>query len=286
MPAFYNAGFTGSVVSFAPVSSSNYNGLITNLQGRMKNGLQVALSYTYSKTMDNATAEVFATSLTPRRPQNPQDFGAEYSRSGLDHTNRITLEANYDYQAFKGRSWILRNLVANWTISPIYTYESPEYATVLNGSNALLTNDGAYVGRTIINASGVRGTASKVTAIKSGTDTIGYTAVNPNAYYIQAGAGSLPDSSRNTLPGRPIDNLDVAASKRFTVRERYTLEFGIQALNALNHAQYIPGSVDDTGTYSYTGTSYQSITSGTFNHPELNFGNNPRSVQLSAKIIF
>jgi len=286
VPAFFNAGFTGTVVSFAPVSTSNYNGLITSLKGHMKNGLQMQLSYTYSKTMDNATAEVFATSLTPRRPQNPQDFTSEYSRSGLDHTHRLTLEANYNFQAFKGENWLMRNLVANWVVSPIYTYESPEYATVLNGTNALLTNDGAYVGRTIINPNGVRGTVSKVTAITSGGNTVGYTAVNPNAYYIQAGAGALPNSSRNTLPGRPTDNVDISAYKRFTAFDHYTLEFGVQALNALNHAQYIPGSIDDTGTYSYTGTAYQTITSGTFNHPELNFGNNPRSMQLSGKIIF
>ncbi len=291
VPAFYNAGFTGNVVNFAPVTESNYNGLIANLQGRMRNGLQLQLSYTFSKTMDNATAEVFATSLTPRRPQNPQDFSSEYSRSALDHTHRLTLEANYDYQAFKGRNWILRNIVANWSISPIFTYESPEYATVLNGTNALLTGDNAYVGRTIINPSGVRGTASLVTPIMSGTDTVGYTAIDPNAYYIQAGAGALPNSARNTLPGRPTDNVDVSIAKRFTVHERYTLEIGAQALNALNHAQYIPGSVDDTGTYSYTGTSYQTITqngdlNSLFNHPESAFGNNPRTLQLSGKIIF
>ena len=286
VPAFFNAGFTGSIVSFAPVSMSNYNGLITNLQGRMKNGLQMQISYTYSKTMDNATAEVFATSLTPRRPQNPQDFSSEYSRSALDHTHRLTLEFNYNFQAFKGENWLMRNVVANWVISPIYTYETPEYATVLNGSNALLTNDGLYVGRTIINPAGVPGTVSRVTAVTSGGNTIGYTAVNPTGYYIQAGAGALPNSSRNTLPGRPTDNVDLAAYKRFTAFEHYTLEFGIQALNALNHAQYIPGSVDDTGTYSYTGTAYQTISSGTFNHPELNFGNNPRNLQLSGKFIF
>ena len=293
VPAFFNAGLTGSIVSFAPVSSSNYNGLVTSLQGRLKNGLQLIMAYTYSKTMDNATAEVFATSLTPRRPQNPQDFTSEYSRSGLDHTNRFTLEADYNFKAFQNQNWAMRNLVANWVFSPIYTYESPEYSTVLNGSNALLTNDGAYVGRTIINPSGVRNTFSGVTAVCPGgaatcsaAATIGYTATNPNAYYIKAGAGALPNSGRNTLAGRPTDNLDFSAYKRFTTFEHYTLEVGAQALNVLNHAQYLPGSVDDVGTYSYTGTTYQTIGSGLFNHPELAFGNNPRSIQVSAKFLF
>ena len=292
-PAFYSAGFTSTITSYQPYSQSNYNGLVANLQGHMRNGLQLQLSYTYSKTMDDATAEVFATSLTPRRPQNPANINADYSRSALDHTHRITLESDYDFQAFKGSNWLLRNVVANWTFAPIYTYESPEYATVLNGTNALIlpSSDGTYLGRPIFNPSGVKNTVSAVTAITRGTDIVGYTAINPSAQYIQAGSGTLPTAGRNTLAGRPINNVDFSAFKRFTAFERYSIEVGAQAFNVLNHAQYIPGSVDDAGTYSYTGLSYQTILNGgkpsaTFNHPELAFGNNPRTMQLTGKFIF
>ena len=259
----------------------------------MRNGLQLQWSYTYSKTMDDATAEVFATSLTPRRPQNPANINADYSRSALDHTHRITLETDYDFQAFKGNNWLLRNVVANWTFAPIYTYESPEYATVLNGTNALIlpSSDGTYLGRPIFNPNGVKNTVSTVTAITRGTDVIGYTATNPNAQYIQAGSGTMPNAARNTLAGRPINNVDFSAFKRFTAFERYSFEVGAQAFNVLNHAQYIPGSIDDAGTYAYTGLSYQTILNGgkpsaTFNHPELAFTNNPRTMQLTGKFIF
>ena len=301
-PTFYANHFTSTITSYQPYSESNYNGLIASLQGRLRNGLQLQLSYTYSKTLDDATAEVFATSLTPRRPQNPANIGNDYSRSALDHTHRITLEANYNFQAFKGSNWYMRNLVANWTFTPIYTYESPEYATVLNGSNALLlpSNDGAYIGRPIVNPYGIKNTVSAVTPIYNANlaglctagatqcpaNTVGYRAVNPTAEYIQAGAGTLPNAERNTLAGRPTNNVDFAAYKRFALRERYALEFGAQALNVLNHAQYLPGSVDDVNAYSYTGLSYQTISSGTFNRPDLTFGNNPRMVQISGKVIF
>jgi hypothetical protein len=288
VPAFYTAGFTSTITSYQPFSESNYNGFIANLQGRMKNGLQMALSYTWSKTMDDATAEVFATSLTPRRPENPRNVAADYSRSALDHTHRLTLEADYDFQAFKGSGWVMRNVVANWVVTPIYTYESPEYATVLNGTNALILpgSDGAYMGRPLVNPNGVKGTVSTVTPIVSGGNTIGYTATNPNAYYIQAGSGSMPDADRNTLAGRPTNNLDLAAYKSFTAFEKYSIRIGAQAFNALNHAQYIPGSVDDVGTFSYTGISYQTISSGNFGKSSAAFPNNPRSVQLSAHFIF
>ncbi len=306
-PAFAAAGFTNTITSYQPFSSSNYNGLIASLQGRMKNGLQLQMSYTFSKTMDDATAEVFATSLSPRRPQNPANVAGDYSRSALDHTHRLTLEADYDFHAFKGSNWVMRNVVGNWTFVPIYTYESPEYATVLNGSNALVlpSSDGAYLGRPIVNPYGVKNTVSAVTPIynanlaglcaagstQCAANTIGYRAVNPSAYYIQAGAGTMPNASRNTLAGRPTDNLDFAAFKRFTIYDHYSLEVGAQAFNVLNHAEYLPGSVDDVNAYSYTGLAYQTILSGgqpsgTFNRPDLAFGNNPRTMQLSGKIIF
>ncbi len=284
----YNAaGFTNIITSYQPYSSSNYNGLILDLQGRI-HGIQTNVAYTWSKALDNATAEVFSTTLTPRRPQNPRDFTSEYSRSALDHTHRLTAELSYQFQPFsQGANWAVRNLVGNWNISPIFTYESPEYSTVLGGTNGLLTGDGAYVGRTIINPRGVPGTGSAVTAIQNAAgSTVAYTATNPNAYYIQAGPGAMPNSSRNTLAGRPIDNLDLAAYKRIAFHDRYSFEFGAQAFNVLNHAQYVPGSVNDVAAVSYTGLNYTTVSSSTFNHPEQIFGNNARVLQLSGKLHF
>jgi hypothetical protein len=289
VPAYYNAGFLTTITSYQPYSESNYNGLVANLQGRMKNGLQMQLSYTFSKTMDDATAEVFATSLTPRRPQNPQCVACDYSLSALSRKNRLTLEADYEFKAFNGSNWIMRNVVSNWTFAPIYTYESPEFATVLNGTNSLIApgSDGSYMGRPVYNSHGAFNTVSKVSPIMSGTNIVGYQAVNPNAMYIQAGAGTYGDTERNTLAGRPIDNVDLTLAKQFTAFEHYSLQFGITALNALNHAQYIPGSVDDIKPVQNTSSlGYQTITSGTFGNSPANFTNNPRNVILSGKFIF
>ncbi len=288
LPQFLAAGFTSKITSYQPYSGSNYNGLIGNLTGRV-HGLQMNLSYTYSKAMDNATDEVFATVLTPRRPQNSQNLNADYSRSALDRTHRVTLEADYNFLPFKGGNWVMRNLVGNWTVAPIYTYESPEYATVLSGDNANLNGDStAAIDRAIINPNGVRGTASAVTAVKdAGGNTIGYTAVNPNAYYIQAGPGTLPNASRNTLPIRPIDNFDASAFKRFTAFEHYSIEVGAQAFNVLNHAQYQPGTVDNVNGPGYTSSyNFQTVTNAFFNRPDKEFLNQARTMQLSAKFIF
>jgi hypothetical protein len=303
VPTWFNAGFTGKITSYQPFSQSNYNGFVANLTRRFQQGLQMNLSYTWSKTMDDATAEVFSTVLTPRRQQNSQCISCDYSRSALDRTNRLTLEAVWDLPYFKhSDSFLMRNLVGNWLVSPIYTYESPEYATALSGVNSNLNGDtAAAIDRPIINPNGVKGTGSNVNPIynpalvgncpagvtQCSGNLVGYTAINPNAYYIQAGQGTLPNAARNTLPIRPIDNIDISIIKKITVHEHYTFQFGAGAFNVLNHAQYIPGSIDNVNATSFTTNyNFQTVGLASFNHPEKVFTNNPRTMQLTGKITF
>ena len=81
--AYSSQGLTSKITSYQPWSQSDYNGLIANIQRRFQNGFQLNASYTYSKTMDDATDEVFATVLTPRRQENSQCISCDYSRSAL-----------------------------------------------------------------------------------------------------------------------------------------------------------------------------------------------------------
>jgi hypothetical protein len=303
LPAFNTNNFTSKITSYQPYSQSNYNALVANVTRRFIDGLQANLSYTWSKTMDDATAEVFSTTLTPRRPQNSQNVNADYSRSALDRTHRISLEAVYDFQYKRSNSFLMKNLVGNWTIAPIYTYESPEYATVLSNVNSNLNGDSTAIDRPIINPNGKRGTATTVVPQfasnlanlcqpsdngQCANNTVGYIAVDPNAYYIQAGAGTLPTASRNTLPTRPINNIDMSAYKRLTFHEHYSFEFGAQAYNVLNHAQYTPGTVGNINQTSNTTSviNFQKVDNAFFGQPGKVFQNNARTMQLSGKFFF
>jgi hypothetical protein len=303
VPAFYNAGFNGSkITSYQPWSQSIYHGLDASLNRRFKNGLLLDLSYTWSKTMDDATATVYSTTLTPRRPQNSQNIRADYSRSALDRHQRITLAAVYDLPFFKNAKWYEKNLLGNWKIAPIYTYESPEFFTVLSGVNSNLNGDSGVISRTIHNANGVKHTGTGSTpvydlgrsslctspATTCPANLVAYQANSATAEYVQAGLGTLPTTGRNSEAIRPIDNLDATATKRFTFTERYNLEFSAQAFNVLNHAQYIPGAIDNVNDVSVTGSStYQTVTSGAlFNKPGTAFLANARTMQLSLKLDF
>jgi hypothetical protein len=305
VPAWNTAGaaFTSRITSYQPYSSSNYNSGSLSLQRRFQHGFLLNAAYTFSKTLDDATAEVFSTVLTPRRPQDSQNVAGDYSRSALDRTHRLTVASVYDLPYFKHSSWLVKNIVGNWEASPIYTYESPEYATVLSGVNSNLNGDSAGIDRPIVNPNGVKGTGSGVSGVYSTTlagrcdagvtqcpaNLVGYVANNPNAYYIQAGLGTLPTASRNTLPIRPINNFDLALIKRVNFNDRIAFQFQAQAFNVLNHPQYLPGSLNgvqtDT-TAAALSTAFQTVSSPLFNHPEQIFNANARGMQLAGKITF
>ena len=292
VPAFSAAGFdTGNIVAFMPYSESNYNGLATQLTRRFSHGLLINAAWTWSKTMDDATADVFSTYLTPRRPEDFRNVAADYSRSALDHTHRITGLVVYDLPFFSHSNWVKRNILGNWEIAPAYTYQSPEYATVQSNVDANLNGDAAG-DRVFINPAGKKGTGTTNVAItdpNAGNAVVGYYAKDPTAYYVMAGPGTVPNARRNTLPINPINNLDATALKRISFGERVKFELQTQAWNVLNHSQYLPGSVNNINSIGYTdGGTHNFLIPGspTFNNPKAVFSNNARSLQLTAKIIF
>jgi len=241
--------------------------------------------------MDNSTADVFSTYITPRRPQDFQCFACDWSDSALDRRHRVTLQMTYDLPFLKhSNSWVAKNVLGNWQISPVYTFQSPEYATVQSGADVNGNGDSAG-DRTFINPAGVKGTGtSSSPRFNSVTgDLVAYVADDPNAYYVAAGKYSLPNARRNTLAMPGISNFDFSILKRVNFTEHTSFEFSAQALNLFNHAQYVPGFISDVAPLGYTGGNVLSMlipgTDG-FNQPKTVFSNHPRGMVLVAKFNF
>lgn len=302
LPQFAAAGFTNLITSWTPQGSSTYNGLALQLNRRFSNGLQFIGAYTWSHLLDNSTTEFGATYLTPRRAQDFQNLRPEWASSLLDRRQRFTFTAIYDVPFFKHSNWLMRNIVGNWEVAPIYTYETPEYFTVQSAIDSNLNGDSAG-DRAIVNTAGVAHTGSdiygldaqgnriSVTAPTSSTNkVVAWVATNPNARYIRAGYGTIPNAGRNTEPTRPINNIDMSLIKRFAFTERMRIELGAEALNLFNHPQFVPGAIDTVGLTTSIFTpafhSYVTASNPLFNNPEAVFSSNPRTVLLSAKFVW
>jgi len=303
------------VTGFMPLGWSTYHGLSTQLTRRMSNGLMFLASYTWSRTIDNSTADFHSTDLTPRRPEDFLNLAQDKAVSALNRTNRFTVAAFYDLPYFKNGNWFERNLLGNWQFSPIYTYESPEWFSTQSTQDSNLNGDAAG-DRTIFNPSGTPGIGSGVTALCTtpfpagqtcGVSTktfdstpyiVAYVANNPKAQYIRAGLGAYANVGRNTLPGRPTDDIDLNITKALSLTERWKFQFGANIANLLNHPQYIPTNpatagqgfgVNDVVSYNTFGGSYQSLLTpgnANFNKPQNVFPSNSRTMGLVMKLIF
>ena len=296
VPAFMAAGFSSNVTAFEPFGSSIYHGLATSVSRRFEHGLEFNVAYTWSHLIDDSTADVFSTVLTPRRPQDGQNVAADRSTSALDRRQRLTISTIYDLPFFKQSNWLMKNLVGNWEIAPIYTFESPEYATVQSATDANLAGD-TFTDRAIFNPQGVSGVGSGVSPLtNSQGQVVAYVANNPNARYIVAGVGALTNTSRNTLALPRTNNWDLSVVKRVSFNDRMSFEFLAQAFNVFNHSQYLPGSINQINAVSLIGKPLDFTTTGTrnfltpssptFDKPNLVFPNNARTMQLGAKFIF
>jgi hypothetical protein len=286
---FLAAGFTNPIVAFLPIGGSNYHGLATQLNRRFSHGLQFQAAWTWSHTIDDSTADFFSTVLTPRRPQDFQHLAADRSNSALDRAHRVTLSAIYDLPFFNKSNWFLKNMVGNWQVAPIYTFETGEWADPQSAIDANLNGDNA-ADRVIINPGGDRRIGSDATAVRNAAgDVVAYVANNPNAYFVRARTGTLANSGRNILQMDPINNWDISILKRITARERYKFEFSAQLLNAFNHPQFVGGSLNQINVVSATSSAQKNYLvpgASNFNIPKVTFSSNPRGVQLSAKFIF
>jgi len=281
-------GFLSNITSFQSWGSSSYNGLAIQGTRRFAAGLQFVGAYTWSHLIDDSTADVFSTVLTPRRPQDFQNIANDRSNSALDRRQRFSFSPIWDLPFFKNsENWSLKNLVGNWLYTGSYIYESPEYATVQSGLDSNLNGDSAG-DRAIVNLAGNPKKGTGVTALtNSSGQVVAYLANDPTAGYIATGLGSFGNAGRNTLRVNPINDFDMALVKKFSIRESVNLQFGVQAFNVFNHPQFVPGQLNNINLTSLTSTRAFLIPgTRTFDNFSSVFSSNPRTLQLVGRFVF
>ncbi|HMG34307.1 MAG TPA: carboxypeptidase regulatory-like domain-containing protein [Blastocatellia bacterium] len=295
VPRFDEAGFNGSnVVAFLPNGNSNYNAFSAQVSHRYAHGLQMSAAYTWSHLIDDTTAEVFSTVLSPRRVEDFQNLSREKATSALDHRHRFVLSGIYDVPLFRDGRRLWRSIAGGWSLAGTLAFESGEMATVQSGIDSNLNGDSAG-DRSIINLAGVKGTSTAVHAVnRNGTTVplgsstaVAYVADNSNAQYIQAGPGARTNAGRNTLQLPGIANLDFAIFKNFRITESMKVQFRVDLYNAFNHAQFVPGSINGVELTSQTAVlGLLKTGSAQFNQPDQAFSSHPRIIQFGLRFNF
>ena len=261
-------------------------------------------AYTFSHLIDDTTAEVFSTVLSPRRVEDFQNLRPERATSGLDHRHRFVSSAIYEVPWFKNRSGLAGTLLGGFSLAGTYTAESGQRITIRSGNDANGNGDSAG-DRAILNPGGTEGIGSTVSALvrtctsfdedgsclqSAASRTVGYVAShNPNAKYIQAGNGAVSNLGRNTFLLPPINNFDISLFKNFRFGESKYFQLRADFFNAFNHPQYVPGSVntvDAVGTTGLTTLNQIAPLTSDFLNPGQVLSSNPRVVVVGGRFVF
>jgi TonB dependent receptor len=248
--------FSG-IFSENTVAHSNYNSLQMLVQKNLAKGLQFQASYTFSKSMDNASS--FESAL------NPINFNGTYGLSAFDARHRFVFNYVWDlplpkYQGFTGK------LVDGWELSGIVTFQSgfPIRITSQDDVEELDSTDlFEFPGEP--NFTG----PFHLQNIRQNNGFV----FNPNLFTNSTVIpGTIGNAPRSLCCGPGINNWDMSFMKETNLGERWQMEFRGDIFNVWNHAQF----------YSVDGdVSNQGSTFGQVQHVH-----DPRLVQFALKFRF
>ena len=234
---------------------STYHSAQVSLTKRLSRGLQFNAAYTFSKSIDNASADPGSTAGggKPDLPNvgftaqgNAFDTNANRALSDFDRPHRFSLSFVYDIPSFGSQS----KFVTGWRISGFgqaqsglpFSIFSPEVTvgTPANYSNLRLGSGGLY--RLAFGRPSLCGTLDQLS--QSGADPTEQ-AFNPAALCSPLSlAGGYPNNrgfgnlGRNVLRGFNQKRIDLGLSKTTRITESVGIEFRWDVFNVLNNVNF------------------------------------------------
>jgi hypothetical protein len=258
---------TGCPTSGAPVFSgifsedtiahSNYNSLQALFERRFSHGLQFQASYTFSKSLDNASS--FESAL------NPLNFNSTYGLSNYDARHRFVFNYVWDlpvpkFEGFKGK------LLDGWEVSGILSFQSGFPVRITSQDDVELldtTFDFEEPGqpnlvgpfksvnpRSAVCAAFTGLLAQSLDPAAPACQPVSGYAFDPNLFTNSTVApGTIGNAPRSICCGPGINNWDMSFSKQTKFGERWQMEFRADVFNIWNHAQFytVDGNISNQG---------------------------------------
>jgi outer membrane receptor protein involved in Fe transport len=260
-------------------ADSYYHALQLNLTKRFSSGLQFETSYTYSKSIDTASAteSVFSNGALGSFRQDPFDSRGQRGLSDFDTRNNFVANFLYDLPFGKGQRFggdikgVAGKLIEGWSTGGIVNLRSGFPFNVSLGFDR--------VGSGIDNPQYLRPNIAPGRKIEDAITGDPQSFVDPSFFQLQP-AGFYGNSPRNALRGPDLKTFDMTLTKRTAINERIRTEFRIEAFNLFNRANFAPPNavnrviytnVDATGAPILNPTFGQLTNTATFER-QLQFG--------------
>ena len=203
-------------------AQSWYDAGYINVRRRYSHRLSLLANYTFSKNLTNAPD--FRSPMDESAvPQNTADLAAEKG-PGCDVRHRFALSSVYDIPALRTMTWTTI-VTSNWHFSTIYQAQSGMPFTIS------VFGDTANAG-TVLGENPIRADYTGQPIFGPGTRTAAQW-FNPAAFATPA-AFSFGNVGRNSVYGPPLQTLDLALERTFSLTEKIRFLLRGEAFNALN----------------------------------------------------
>jgi hypothetical protein len=264
----------GYIEYSSAIANGIYNGLEASLVRRLRAGLELRATYTYSRSIDNVSQELEAGS---GNAQNGLNYHAWRGRSDFDVPHRVTFYYIFELPAGRGHQMFSHGLASyllgNWRTSGFYSFASGRPITVTSGSSIGSSID-AY------------GAATAVPNVIGTPHIVGdpncwyYASINPfcralapnltDAFQLQQ-PGQFGNAGRNLVRGPHISTFSFNLLKDFPIRERTNLEFRWEVFNLTN-----------TPIFAQPGNNFSSGSAGQITA----LAGDPRVMQFALRLSF
>ena len=297
----------GDIQLIESAASSIYHAFQFRAEKRFGAGLEFLAAYTFSRSIDDASAE-FGTKAETGIPQNSNDLAAERGLSNFQTKHRFVLNSIYQLPFGRGQRWLNREgavgyLLGHWQAGGIMTFQSGKPFTVNRGVDQsesgtfnLQANPTGADRPNIVSDPFVAGIVpanpsqlcqfTQAQIIPSGPFAgqhgLAPTQVQTPSNWFNRCAFASPaspafgDLGRNTLIGPTFKDVDFSLSKEFPLSsEIRKFQFRADFFNIFNHPNFdIPNLNFDAPTFA------QIQSANAFG------GKPPRQIQLGLKFIF
>jgi hypothetical protein len=234
-----------SVGEIAGIANSSYNAMQISLKKRLGQGLSFLLSYTLSKTLDDASTFNITGSASQSTAgendlaQNPFNVKSEYGRSMFDARHRFVASYQWNLPWFShSQAWYGR-VLGNWQVNGITTLMSNTPFTVYDSNDSSGQGSAPEISGFFSSRPNIVGNPNTGSCPIAGSPAVRTPQCwfNTGAFQ-QAQPGTFGDVGRNTLKGPAFQQWDFSALKNIRIRETANLQFRAELFNIFNNVNF------------------------------------------------
>jgi Carboxypeptidase regulatory-like domain/TonB dependent receptor/TonB-dependent Receptor Plug Domain len=273
----------GAITLLESAASSTYHAFQFRAEKRMSQGLVFLGSYTFSRSIDDASAQ-FGTAAEAGLPQNSNDLAAEKALSNFQTKHRFVFSSVYQMPFGNGQRWLnhgglVDHIFGHWQASGILTLQSGKPFTILTGVDQ---SESGSINIAAADRPDIIGNPFQPGNFAANPGCVGPAQVHtPNAWFnpcafVEPTVPAFGNLGRNTLIGPTFRDLDFSLAKEIPLgSEARKLQFRVETFNLANRPNFdIPNNV-------FTGATFSQIaTADAFG------GKPPRQIQLGLKFLF